>query len=238
MLLFAVGCIIICMAGISNGHFVFVCGLCRTFRNLGFKMGNSSKKQDLRVQKTLQAIRSVFEEMVSTMKPEEITVKELTERAQINRKTFYLHYTCIEELYEEAIRRMAAGYFKEVEKITMRESDYAFNMAALTRVFFEYYAAQGPLAEKIICNDDYRQYFNRLSEMTLQHNCAQFNPYSHLPQEEQNLLFTYLCSASVEMYCRWVADGKKISLEKAIETASVLLTEGSRGYAQHLKAQL
>lgn len=52
-----------------------------------------AKKQDLRVQKTLAAINRAFEEMVCTMLPQEITVKELTERAKINRKTFYLHYT-------------------------------------------------------------------------------------------------------------------------------------------------
>ena len=45
------------------------------------------------MQKTLAAINRAFEEMVCTMPPQEITVKELTERAKINRKTFYLHYT-------------------------------------------------------------------------------------------------------------------------------------------------
>ena len=37
-----------------------------------------AKKQDLRVQKTLAAINRAFEEMVCTMPPQEITVKELT----------------------------------------------------------------------------------------------------------------------------------------------------------------
>ena len=163
------------------------------------------------MQKTLAAINRAFEEMVCTMPPQEITVKELTERAKINRKTFYLHYTCIEHVYEEA-----------------------FNMKNLTQVFFEYYAAQGAFAERLICNPDYRPYFNRLWGITLQHNCAQFNPYSHLPQEEQNLVFTYLCTANNEMYCRWVLDGKKVPLQKVIAIASQLLERGLYGYTEAL----
>lgn len=147
-----------------------------------------AKKQDLRVQKTLAAINRAFEEMVCTMPPQEITVKELTERAKINRKTFYLHYTCIEHVYEKAIRRLADGYIEIMGKTEIDNGSGAFNMKNLTQVFFEYYAAQGAFAERLICNPDYRPYFNRLWGITLQHNCGQFNPYSHLPQEEQNIV--------------------------------------------------
>lgn len=53
------------------------------------------RKTDLRVLKTREAIKNAFREMVCEMDADEITVKELTERAMIHRKTFYLHYTCI-----------------------------------------------------------------------------------------------------------------------------------------------
>lgn len=94
-----------------------------------------AKKQDLRVQKTLAAINRAFEEMVCTMPPQEITVKELTERAKINRKTFYLHYTCIEHVYEEAIRRLADGYIEIMGKTEIDNGSGAFNMKNLTQVF-------------------------------------------------------------------------------------------------------
>ena len=101
------------------------------------------------MQKTLAAINRAFEEMVCTMPPQEITVKELTERAKINRKTFYLHYTCIEHVYEEAIRRLADGYIEIMGKTEIDNGSGAFNMKNLTQVFFEYYAAQGAFAESL-----------------------------------------------------------------------------------------
>lgn len=50
------------------------------------------KKVDLRVQRTKENIRRGFEEMICEMDYEEMSIKELTQRAKINRKTFYLHY--------------------------------------------------------------------------------------------------------------------------------------------------
>ena len=49
------------------------------------------KKVDLRVQRTKENLRRVFEEMICEMDYEEMSIKELTQRAQINRKNFYLH---------------------------------------------------------------------------------------------------------------------------------------------------
>ena len=48
--------------------------------------------EDLRVQKTIDAIQKTFEDMICEMDYEKITVKELCERARINKKTFYRYY--------------------------------------------------------------------------------------------------------------------------------------------------
>jgi AcrR family transcriptional regulator len=58
---------------------------------------------DLRIQKTREAINNTFKKMVCEMDATKITVKELTERARIHRKTFYLHYTSIEALFEDML---------------------------------------------------------------------------------------------------------------------------------------
>ena len=49
---------------------------------------NDTGKEDLRVIRTREAIRKTFEEMICEMDYEQISIKELTERARINRKTF------------------------------------------------------------------------------------------------------------------------------------------------------
>ena len=43
--------------------------------------------------------------------------RELTARARIHYKTFYLHYNCIEALFEDIIGQLLEGYFCEIDKI-------------------------------------------------------------------------------------------------------------------------
>ena len=48
--------------------------------------------EDLRVIKTIEGIKSAFEALICEKDYEKITVKELCERARINKKTFYAAY--------------------------------------------------------------------------------------------------------------------------------------------------
>ncbi len=66
-----------------------------------------SGKEDLRILKTREAIHKTFEEMICEMDYEQISIKELTERARINRKTFYLHYNSLDDLLKELQNKMA-----------------------------------------------------------------------------------------------------------------------------------
>lgn len=50
---------------------------------------------DIRIQKTESAIKNAFLELRSQKSVEKITVKELCQRAQINKSTFYTHYADI-----------------------------------------------------------------------------------------------------------------------------------------------
>ena len=51
------------------------------------------------------------------MPAEKITIKELADRAMIHRKTFYLHYTSIEALYQDMMAEIADGTYEEMGKI-------------------------------------------------------------------------------------------------------------------------
>ena len=57
--------------------------------------------EDRRVQKTRQAIQNAFVELITEKNYPEITVKEIADRANVNRKTFYNHYADINALVAE-----------------------------------------------------------------------------------------------------------------------------------------
>ena len=73
----------------------------------------AKNNNDLRVIRTKASIRQAFSEMVMEMDYGDITIKELTERAMINRNTFYLHYDSIEALLKELMDEVAARFVQE-----------------------------------------------------------------------------------------------------------------------------
>ena len=53
---------------------------------------------DKRVEKTKKAIKSSLMELILQYDYNKITIKMITDKANIGRKTFYLHYGCIEDV--------------------------------------------------------------------------------------------------------------------------------------------
>lgn len=70
---------------------------------------------DPRAARTQAAIKEAFEQMACEADAGRITVKELAERAGINRKTFYLHFETIEALFDETLGDVMDEFFQDHE---------------------------------------------------------------------------------------------------------------------------
>lgn len=178
------------------------------------------KFEDKRYIKTRDAILNAFKEMVCEKKPELITVKALTERAGIHRKTFYLHYTCIEALYEDALNTLAQEYAAEVAKLP---NPYTYQ--DLTRVLFDFYT-RSEYAECLYCNPRFADFSARLTSVTLKNNRAVYNPYRNFSPEMQNIINAFVSNASAIAFRQWVADGKTVPMDAAVKTVGTLLEKG------------
>ena len=60
---------------------------------------------DIRVKKTKRAIQKAFIALLREKPIEKITVKEIAERAEINKTTFYSHYETLDALTAEIERQ-------------------------------------------------------------------------------------------------------------------------------------
>lgn len=69
---------------------------------------------DLRIEKTKKSIINTFIELRSKKELERITVKELCEKAQINKSTFYTHYHDIYDLSEQLENELVISIMSEL----------------------------------------------------------------------------------------------------------------------------
>ena len=180
--------------------------------------------EDLRVQKTIEAIRSVFEQMICEMDYHEMTVKELCDRAKINKKTFYRYYPTLDDLLPELQTEMSSEYIELISHYRLPEE-----MDKVNEAFFRYSVSRGEVYEKITCASGYVHIRNtmidRVNEATW-HKSAWFN---NIPEWQRHLLLVYVQYTIVEMYKQWVADGKKAPVEEVIAMSNRLICTGLDG---------
>lgn len=73
------------------------------------------KKQDLRVIKTKRSIKKVFSDLVTKKPLDKITVTEIAALAEINKGTFYLHYSDIYALFEEFVQDFVEDFTDRID---------------------------------------------------------------------------------------------------------------------------
>lgn len=109
---------------------------------------------DLRVQRTRSALRAAFRELALKYPHyRDITVKELTATANVNRKTFYLHFDSIDDLAETFTQDSA-------EKILaiINPKDFKATIAQPGLIFeqlMHFYHQSMDFHRVILLNDDY-----------------------------------------------------------------------------------
>ena len=104
-------------------------------------------KLDPRVIRTREANQSVFKKMVCELPYERITVKAITDKAKINRNTFYLHYTCVDDVLAEIQSKHSSEYSAIVSRFDqLKDTD------KLVRSFFEYMEAQDDFFKRVTCD--------------------------------------------------------------------------------------
>ena len=177
--------------------------------------------EDLRVVKTIEAIKTAFEELICEKDYEKITVKELCDRARINKKTFYHDDETLDFLLAELQTELSSSYLERIKDFSLPE-----DLDKVNREFFLYSAEQGLAYEKITCSRTYHSIRDDMVESVNDAGWGKSVKFQKLPDFEKKLLMTFINNAVLNAYRYWVEDGKKIPLDEVIAVTNRLVLGG------------
>lgn len=183
------------------------------------------EKKDLRIVKTISAIRSAFEELICEKDYNRITVKELCSRAKINKKTFYHYYETLDHLLWEIQAELSAGFLERVKEFSLPEE-----LDKVNREFFLYAAEQGPAYEKITCGGTYHVIRDEMIREINNKGWSRSKKYRELSDFEKNILMGYINNSVLTIHKLWVEDGKSISLEDVVALTNRIVLGGVSGF--------
>lgn len=181
--------------------------------------------EDLRVVKTIEGIKAAFEELICEKEYERITVKELCDRARINKKTFYHYYETLDALLAEMQVEMSTEYIERIKDYVLPDE-----LDKVNREFFMFSAEQGLAYEKITCSGAYHSIRDEMIENVNDAGWSKSKKYQKLSDYEKKLLMGFINNAVLTAYRQWVEDGKKMSLEDVIELTNRIVLGGVNGF--------
>ena len=181
--------------------------------------------EDLRIVKTIEGIKTAFEELICEKDYGKITVKELCDKARINKKTFYHYYETLDALLAEMQLEMSAGYIERISGYELPE-----DLDKVNREFFMFSAEQGLAYEKITCSGTYHSIRDEMVESVNDAGWSKSKKYQKLSDYEKKLLMGFINNAVLTAYRQWVEGGKNLPLEDVIEITNRIVLGGVNGF--------
>ncbi len=178
------------------------------------------RSKDLRVRRTIASIRKSFFELVIERDYNDISITDLTERAGINRKTFYLHYAGLEDL----VREIEEEVIEEILK-TVGPAAEAMDLKGCISNFYDYMENCNDITKKLMTNENYSFFYNDVTNDILKSDSfSQFFLKTDYPQivRSYTIAITYI-------YRDWVKAKRPVAFNVLVDQAALLIEKGYSG---------
>ena len=182
------------------------------------------KLPDRRILRTKKSIRQAFLQLLSEKSLTQITVKELSEQADINRKTFYMYYSNIEdilsELENELVQKLVLVFEKELfENETFDSYSFFENLNRTILEDIELY--------RILNHADLLSHLiKRAKDALISVFFRKYNIPAASDNERYILYAEYAASGILSMYTKWFSSDSHMSLEELTKTAAEITLYG------------
>ena len=180
-------------------------------------------KLDPRVIKTKKQLMQAFKDLVLLYDDfMTITVKELCDKAGVSRKTFYLHYTQVDELFVELQDEAIVTFYKAIAGL-----DIFNDVEQVVTAYFDINESN-PVYQKLCLSPQYvfikelvrkkgaALYEEEEGSEKLIHNNAVIRDY----------IACFYYYSGYLLYSKWVRSNRSIPMDDAIKLASNLIKNG------------
>jgi len=173
---------------------------------------------DRRVRRTKLLIRNTFFELLNEKSLASITITELTTRADVDRRTFYLHYSCIDDILKEIEKETIDAMHQVLSSMTGFDLDTFFK--GLTKIMADNLDFWRIVSKK-------ETYHRLLSQGKNYLKSALYDIFfdkSKLSPEDFDLYSEYVAAGIISVYYNWLISESTMSLEELTKKAEIAVS--------------
>ena len=180
-------------------------------------MSDQEKRLDRRIVRTRKAIMEAFDKLLAIYRLDKITVSAIAREADIDRKTFYLHYSSVSDLAnhktEESIDRIAQAIR---EKGASKSSAERIHIALVevNDILTEHL----DVYEKIASTLSVDQFIDQFSE-ALQTSLTRLGVDPHFMSDPvQRMRLQFYLAGALSLYSTWLTSDHSMPIELVSDT--------------------
>lgn len=165
------------------------------------------QKIDRRTRKTKNILLKTLTELMSKKKISDITVKELTDLADVNRSTFYLYYRDIFDMLEQVENEMLADFSVNFSNYIKNTNDHDTMIGFFTHLF-EHIKSYSDICKILLGPKGDYSFIEKFKRVIIQTK----PPFDEaIPEITIHFLRPYIISGCIGIVQQWIFDDLKIS---------------------------
>ena len=181
---------------------------------------------DHRAQVTRKLIRNAFTGLLRQKPIQAIRIKELCERAGINRGTFYSHYTDIYDLRDSIENEMLVAFQKALEPL-LYAGEGELTPVEITTGIFECLKKNSDLCVVTLGEYGDKEFFSKILNLGRQLCMKTYSKYyTHASPEKIEYFYVFVSAGCIGLLQKWLENGMYATPEELAETAENLIING------------
>lgn len=180
---------------------------------------------DRRIGKTKKLLKKTLTTLMEEKELRKITVKEITERANINRGTFYLHYQDIYDMVEKLGDEIISNVMKLIDKSDPIGMNFLF-LPVLIKIIEYFYQDKKFIGALLSANGDPNfiiKVKNIMIDYTIETYKKQFLNHS---DNYIKVVTTFIVSGGIGVFTEWFNEGCKTPINEVIAPCEVIIARG------------
>ena len=194
-------------------------------------MKENGKTADPRTRRTKRAIRNALAGLLAERDLNEITIRDVAARAEINRKTFYNYYSGIHQVLDEIeneIVSTAGTLFADLDLRRDMENPYGIfqKITAVINTDMDFYGHLLSMTENAGLSA-------KLTSLLKEKAREALAPQLDLDPDSVNVILDYSLSGLIAVYQNWFDSGRRGSVEEISRTVSILFFRGFNAFLEN-----
>ncbi|MCM3618536.1 TetR/AcrR family transcriptional regulator [Sutcliffiella horikoshii] len=188
-----------------------------------------SEKMDRRKQYTRMVLKESLLDLLKDKSIASITIKEICTKADINRSTFYAHYSSQYDLLDSIDDEFTEDMVKTLNQYNFSKEDEAYQM---TEKIFEYIASKSDICCILLSENTEVQFQKKGMMIAKEYILKSFIPNKQVDAETFEYLSIFFVSGSIYMIKNWLESGMNKTPKEMAGLLNDFLNRGLRGQAR------